>query len=84
MRRRSRRSRWDTFCALLVLLTILLIDVVLSVIARTMPQVNIFIVSLPLKIFVGLLVLAISLRHLGPLTGKIFESIFEYWHRLLS
>ena len=67
-----------------VLLTILLIDVVLSVIARTMPQVNIFIVSLPLKIFVGLLVLAISLRHLGPLTGKIFESIFEYWHRLLS
>lgn len=67
-----------------VLLTILLIDVVLSVIARTMPQVNIFIVSLPLKIFVGLFVLAVSLRYMGPLIARIFQDIFDYWHRLLS
>jgi flagellar biosynthetic protein FliR len=67
-----------------VLLTILLIDVVLAVIARTMPQVNIFIVSLPLKIFVGLLVLAISLRYMGPLVARIFEGLFDYWHQLLG
>jgi flagellar biosynthesis protein FliR len=67
-----------------VLFTILLIDVVLAVVARTMPQVNIFIVSLPLKIFVGLFVLAISLRYISPLVARIFEDIFNYWHRLLT
>lgn len=67
-----------------VLFTILLIDVVLAVIARTMPQVNVFIVSLPLKIFVGLLMLAISLRYMGSLVARIFEDLFDYWHRLLS
>jgi flagellar biosynthetic protein FliR len=67
-----------------VLITILLIDVGLAIVARTMPQVNIFIVSLPLKIFVGLLVLAVSLRYMGPLVARIFEDIFDYWHRLLS
>lgn len=67
-----------------VLFVILLIDIVLAVIARSMPQVNVFIVSLPLKIFVGLTVLAISLRYLGPLIARIFEGMFEYWHRLLT
>ena len=67
-----------------VLFTILLIDVVLAVIARTMPQMNVFIVSLPLKIFVGLLVLTISLRYTAPLAAHIFENLFDYWHRLLT
>ena len=67
-----------------VLFTILLIDIVLAVIARSMPQVNVFIVSLPLKILVGLLMLAISLRYMQPLIMRIFEDIFEYWQRLLS
>jgi len=67
-----------------VLFTILLIDIVLAVIARSMPQVNVFIVSLPLKILVGLLILAISLRYMQPLIVRIFEDIFDYWQRLLS
>lgn len=67
-----------------VLFVILLVDIVLAVIARSMPQVNVFIVSLPLKILIGLIVLAISLRYLGPLFARIFESIFDYWHQLLA
>jgi len=67
-----------------VLFTILLIDVVLAVTARTMPQMNVFIVSLPLKIFVGLLVLTLSLRYLAPLAARVFESLFEYWQELLT
>lgn len=67
-----------------VLFVILLMDVVLAVIARTMPQVNIFIVSLPLKILVGLVVLAISLNYAAPLMARVFESLFDYWHGLMS
>jgi flagellar biosynthetic protein FliR len=66
-----------------VIFSILLIDVVLAVVARTMPQVNVFIVGLPLKIFVGLLMLAISLRYVGPLMARIFESLFDYWSEVL-
>lgn len=67
-----------------VLFVILLVDIVLAVIARSMPQVNVFIVSLPLKILVGLIMLAVSLRYLAPLIGRIFENIFDYWHQLLT
>lgn len=67
-----------------VLFTILLIDVVLAVLARTMPQMNVFIVSLPLKIFVGLLVLTISVRYMAPLAARVFERLFEYWQLQLQ
>jgi flagellar biosynthesis protein FliR len=75
---------YATILAAPVLFTILLIDVVLAIVARSMPQVNVFIVSLPLKILVGLITLAISLRFLGPVVAHIFEDLFDYWHRLLS
>lgn len=64
--------------------TLLLLDVGLAFAARTMPQVNIFIVGLPLKIFVGLTVLLLSLNYLSPLLKKIYESIFRYWERVLA
>ena len=41
------------------LFAILLLDIGLAVMARTMPQVNIFFVSIPLKIFIGLFMTAI-------------------------
>ena len=66
------------------LFVILLLDVGLGVMARTMPQVNIFIVSLPLKIFLGLTVTAISINYLGPVMTRIFESIFRYWEQILA
>ena len=67
-----------------VMVTVLLVDVVLSVIARTMPQMNVFIVGLPLKIIVGLMVLAISLTSLSPVFARLFASLFDGWHHLLS
>lgn len=67
-----------------VMVVILLIDIVMAVIARTMPQVNVFIVGLPLKIFAGLVVLAISLRYLAPVMKNIFEQLFNYWHVLMG
>jgi flagellar biosynthetic protein FliR len=67
-----------------VMITVLLVDVVLAVIARTMPQMNVFIVGLPLKIVVGLMVLAISLTTLSPLFARVFAGLFEGWHQLLA
>lgn len=65
-----------------VIFIILLIDISMGIAARTMPQVNMFIVMLPLKIAVGLLVLMLSLKFLLPLMKKVYISIFSYWQQL--
>ncbi len=67
-----------------VVFIVLLIDVVLAVVSRTMPQVNVFVVGMPLKIFVGLVVLALSLQYLTPAFKRVFETLFTYWQTLLG
>jgi flagellar biosynthesis protein FliR len=63
---------------------LLLLDVALAVVARTMPQMNIFIVSLPLKVFVGLLVMALSARYMLPTMRRVFETLPTYWNGMLT
>lgn len=63
---------------------LLLLDAGLAIAARTMPQINMFIVGLPLKIFVGLMVLAISLVYMGPFLAKVYASIFRYWEAFIQ
>jgi flagellar biosynthetic protein FliR len=67
-----------------VLIVLFLVDVAMAVMARTMPQLNVFIVSMPLKIMVGLLVLIVSIRFMGPLMARIFEQLFFYWQGLMG
>src|SRR5262245_649752 len=63
---------------------LLLLDVALAVVARTMPQMNVFILSLPLKVFVGLLVLALSARYMLPVMQRTFDTLPDYWMKLLT
>ena len=67
-----------------MVIVLLLVDTVVAVMARTMPQMNIFFVSLPLKILVGLAVLAVSVVHIGPVARRCFESIFAMWESVLT
>jgi flagellar biosynthetic protein FliR len=61
---------------------LLLLDVAMAIAARTMPQMNIFMLSMPIKIAIGLSMLAISAPHLKNIFQRVFESIFEYWSHL--
>ncbi len=63
---------------------LLMLDVGMAVAARTMPQVNMFIISFPIKIFMGLMILALSLQYMGPLLEKIYASIFRYWQQVIG
>jgi len=67
-----------------VVIVLLLVDTVVAVMARTMPQMNIFFLSLPLKTLVGLAVLALSVVHVGPVARRCFESIFAMWESVLT
>ena len=66
-----------------VLALLLMIDLGLSVMSRTMPQWNVFFVSMPAKIFAGLAVLALSIPHLGPVMNRLFASVFRFWDQVL-
>lgn len=67
-----------------VVLCLFLVDIGMAFMSRTMPQMNVFVMSLSLKVIVGLIVLAISFPFAGSIIRKIFDSIFECWNQLLG
>lgn len=67
-----------------VVLCLFLVDIGMAFMSRTMPQMNVFVMSLALKVIVGLIVLAISFPFAGGIIRKIFDSIFETWNHLLG
>ncbi|QZY56765.1 flagellar biosynthetic protein FliR [Crassaminicella profunda] len=57
-----------------VLVAILVSNMLLGILARTMPQMNVFVVGMPLKIIVGLIIIVLMI----PLYVGVFENIFEH------
>jgi len=60
-----------------------LVDVALGLIARTVPQLNVFVVGLPLKIFVSFTVLLFFLSIYIMLARMLFEYMFEVMRDLM-
>ncbi len=60
-----------------VIATIFLANVLLGVLARTMPQMNVFIVGLPLKVGIGLLTVIVSLQFFVPFSENLFDLMFD-------
>jgi len=60
-----------------VIAALLITSVAFGLIARTVPQMNVFIVAMPLKIGVGLLFLGFSLPYFSTFLQKIFNGLGE-------
>jgi len=67
-----------------VMTVVLLVDMAMAMMARTLPQLNVFIVGLPLKILVGLTVLAISVGLIAPALESLFAGLFTNWQGILA
>jgi len=67
-----------------VLVALVLTDVALGILARTMPQMNIFIVGMPGKILVGMFVLSLALPVYIAFLEVIFNDGFHNMYRLLE
>ncbi|MPN24004.1 hypothetical protein SDC9_171397 [bioreactor metagenome] len=67
-----------------VLLSLLLTDVALGILARTMPQMNIFVVGVPGKIIVGLFVLSMALPFYIMFLEVAFSGMYKDIYSLLS
>ncbi|MCD6292001.1 MAG: flagellar biosynthetic protein FliR [Deltaproteobacteria bacterium] len=56
---------------------LLLSDVSLGVVARTAPQMNIFIVGMPLKILLGMVLMGFSFPYMSTMLGGLYRLLFN-------
>ncbi|KHE71976.1 flagellar biosynthetic protein FliR [Halobacillus sp. BBL2006] len=61
-----------------------LVDIALGIIARTVPQLNVFVVGLPLKIFIALSVLVIAMTFYVMLIKNLFETMLTTMRGLMQ
>lgn len=62
-----------------IVFVLLLIDVMVSIISRTMPQLNVFFVLLPAKILLGMFLLAMLIPFMLPWHERILASVWEFF-----
>lgn len=60
-----------------VLAAIFLSDVLLGILAKTMPQMNVFVVGMPLKILIGIVTITITLPLFIATLQHIFNNMYE-------
>jgi len=65
-----------------VMLLLLLADIAMAVMARTLPQLNVFVLSFPIKIVLGLSGLAFSIRYANGVLQALFAHTYQYWDRI--
>jgi len=58
-----------------VIVSLLITSAALGLVARTIPQMNIFIVAMPLKIAIGLIFLGMSLPYMGEFLSRTFATM---------
>ncbi|MFD1067558.1 flagellar biosynthetic protein FliR [Oceanobacillus locisalsi] len=61
-----------------------LVDVALGIVARTVPQMNVFVVGLPLKILVSFAAILVFLALYVGLLQFVFESMFRVMEQLMA
>jgi flagellar biosynthetic protein FliR len=67
-----------------ILVAIMLTNVGLGILARTMPQMNIFIVGFPLQIGIGLITLGMSVPIFAYVFEKLFFQTYKDWLAIIS
>ena len=62
---------------------IFLVDLSLGIMARTVPQLNVFVVGLPLKILVAFLLFIITMSSFGLILNQLFKFMFQIMRSLM-
>lgn len=83
------RSFTDSFAlafkmAVPLVAALFLTDVGLGILARTAPQFNIFVIGIPLKIIVGLVLLSFFFINMMPMFSKVFEALFVAMEKAIA
>lgn len=59
------------------ILTMLIIDIILGLLSKAMPAMNIFVLGMPLKILIGLVMYLILMPYYGNQIHQLFEMMFQ-------
>lgn len=65
-----------------VVTCLLLVELGLALLARNLPQMNMFVLGMPIKVIVGLGALAVWLGGAGDHVARIFNAVFRSWEAL--
>ncbi|MCT4507984.1 MAG: flagellar biosynthetic protein FliR [Tepidibacter sp.] len=61
-----------------ITIIILSTNLILGILARTMPQMNVFVVGMPIKVILGLLILSIVFPYYEPIMETIFKDMYKF------
>lgn len=67
-----------------LIVALFLVDVAMGILARTAPQFNLFVIGIPLKLLIGLVVLLIMVPGFLYLFQNVFTALFEALRDLVS
>lgn len=66
-----------------VMFCLFLVETGLALVSRVLPQMNVFVVGIPVKIVAGVGMFALTIGYLGPVMGRVYASVFNYWEQVL-
>lgn len=67
-----------------ILVSIFISNILLGILARTMPQMNVFVVGMPLKILLGLIIIFLVLPLYIGIYEHIFDNMFNEFYNFLD
>jgi flagellar biosynthesis protein FliR len=67
-----------------LIVTLFLVELTLRMLARMIPQVNIFIEGVPIKILIAMIVLTFSLGFVGPVIAGLFRDLDKDFLRVIT
>lgn len=67
-----------------IVVCLLMVELALGVVARNLPQMNMFVIGVPVKIVVGLAALSIWFGGLGTAMTRIYGSIYQTWDAMFA
>ncbi|WP_332879426.1 flagellar biosynthetic protein FliR [Massilia sp. S19_KUP03_FR1] len=66
-----------------VMFCLFLVELAMAVLSRNLQQLNVFVLGTPIKIILGLMLLATLAPQFGHTTRRIFDAIFTFWQAVL-
>lgn len=67
-----------------VVAIVFLLDLLLGIMVRTIPQMNVFVIGLPMKIFIGLVIILVTIPIFNAITNKSFSILVESLSKFLN
>jgi flagellar biosynthetic protein FliR len=66
------------------ILTILIANILLGLLSKAMPGMNVFMIGMPLKILIGLFLFSLVMRVYGEVVSEVFAQMMKYIYQLIG